>query len=202
MKTLPVKFYDRDTTKVAKELLGKKLFHRVNNKLTAGIIIETEAYLGVIDPACHTYNGRKTERVRSMYKTGGHSYVYLIYGLHYCFNVVTRDEEKPEAVLVRALFPVEGIDIMKRRRNLKDKKSTKNLCSGPGKLCQAMAIDRSCNGLLLTDSQLWIEEQIPFSKLKKYIETSKRIGIDYAGEAVHWPLRFTVPEDAVENLLR
>lgn len=192
MKPLPIDFYQRDTTKVARELLGKKLFHKRNNQLTSGIIIETEAYLGLADPACHTYNGRNTARVQSMYKMGGHSYVYFIYGIHFCVNVVTQNEKKPEAVLIRALTPMDGIDVMRVRRKLKEGKPDKDLCSGPGKLCQAMGIDRSSDGLLLTGSELWIEEDIPYSKIKTKIDSGARVGIDYAGDAKHWPLRFKI----------
>lgn len=189
MKAIPLKFYRRDTTQVAQELLGKKLVHFKNGHLTSGIIVETEAYLGIKDPACHTFGGRKTKRVKSMYLPGGFAYVYFIYGMHYCFNVVTQTPEHPEAVLVRALYPIDGIEIMKKRRQ---NQLEKNLCSGPAKLCQAMAIDRSSDGLSLKGPELWIENKIPFEKIEKYILSASRIGVDYAGEAKHWPLRFTI----------
>lgn len=192
MKPIPIAFYQKDTTKVARQLLGKKLFHLKDGVLTSGIITETEAYLGLQDPACHTYQGRRTDRVRSMYKMGGHSYVYFIYGIHYCFNVVTQNEKKPEAVLIRALKPVDGIEVMQKRRKLKTNFKEIQLCSGPGKLCQAMGIDRSSDGLILTGSEIWIEEKIPYAKIKNKIEVSSRIGIDYAGDAKHWPLRFSL----------
>lgn len=175
---------------MARELLGKKLFHNVNGEVTSGLIIETEAYLGISDPACHTFNGRRTSRVESMYKVGGYSYVYLIYGLHCCFNIVTQDEKKPEAVLIRALFPDKGLEIMKQRRRIEDENKIKNLCSGPGKLCEAMRIDRKEDGLLLTGSKLWITEGLPFLKIKPQIESGPRVGVDYAGDAKNWPLRF------------
>lgn len=190
---LPFEFYQRSTKTVACELLGKKLVHQRDGHWTAGIIIETEAYLGVKDPACHTYEGRQTERVRSMYKAGGHAYVYFIYGMHFCFNVVTRTEREPEAVLVRALYPVEGIEIMRQRRQLDQRKPVAALCSGPGKLCQAMGIDRSTDGMLLVGNKsMWIEEGVPYTRLRGNIEASPRIGIAYAKEAVEWPLRFTI----------
>lgn len=191
MKKLPLTFYQQDTTKVACELLGKKLVHKKNNQITSGIIIETEAYLGIEDPACHTFEGRKTPKVASMYKHGGHAYVYFIYGIHFCFNVVTENEHKPEAVLIRALFPVEGINLMRQRRKFNESRPNKDLCSGPGKLAQAMAFDRSTDGVLLTSSELWIEEEISFSAVEKNIITSERVGIDYAGDAKFWPLRFS-----------
>lgn len=193
MKRLDFDFYRRDTKTVARELLGKVLVHRMEGVVTSGVIIETEAYLGIRDSACHTYQGRRTDRVASMYMKGGHSYVYFIYGVHFCFNVVTQDESKPEAVLIRALEPREGLEIMRERRNRKKKISDENLCSGPGKLCQAMAIDRSCDGLSLRGSELWIAEQSPRSAFK--ISCGPRIGVDYATEpsakpARDWPLRF------------
>jgi len=189
MYPLPRKFYQRDTTQVAKELLGKQLFHLRNGQLTSGIITETEAYLGIKDPACHTFMGRSTKRVKSMYQPGGHAYVYFIYGMHFCFNVVTQNHVKPEAVLIRALYPLDGIPIMQKRRSTLPQK---NLCSGPAKLCEALSIDRSCDGLSLMGPQIWIEEYIPFSEIKRKIQITPRIGIDYAGAAKDWPLRFLI----------
>lgn len=191
MSPLSSKFYRRDTVQVARELLGKKLFHLKNGELTSGIIIETEAYLGVSDPACHTFEGRRTERVKSMYKPGGHTYVYFIYGMHFCLNVVTQNETRPEAVLIRALFPLDGIKKMQRRRGTLVEK---NLCSGPAKLCEALNIDRSCDGLSLQGPELWIEKHIPFNRIKNKIIGSPRIGIPYAGEAKKWPLRFLLTD--------
>lgn len=189
MFPLPLTFYQRDTTTVAKELLGKQLFHLQNGILTSGIIVETEAYLGLKDPACHTYKGRQTDRVKSMYKDGGHSYVYFIYGMHFCFNVVTQDTSRPEAVLIRALIPMDGVAAMKKRRQ---SGAEKNLCSGPAKLCEALAIDRSCDGLSLLGPQIWIEEHIPYHEIKKKVISTPRIGVDYAGKAKNWPLRFVL----------
>jgi DNA-3-methyladenine glycosylase len=178
-------FYQQKTIKVARGLLGKTLFHKKNGMISSGIIIETEAYLGNSDPACHTFGGRKTPRVMSMYQMGGCSYVYFIYGIHFCFNVVTRTESEPEAVLIRCLLPQLGIDLMKQRRK---QEQEKNLCSGPGKLCQALAIDRTCDGLDLQGPELWIEDQELYPKIK--IESAPRVGIDSAGDAKDWLLRF------------
>jgi DNA-3-methyladenine glycosylase len=190
---LNLEFYQRDTKKVARDLIGKILYHRRDGIVTAGVITETEAYLGIRDSACHTYRGRRTERVASMYKMGGHAYVYLIYGLHFCFNVVTKDEEHPEAVLIRGLEPYEGIDQMRQRRGIQPGKRDRDLCSGPGKLCQAMAIDRACDGMSLASRELWIAEN-PLPR-KFRISSGPRVGIDYAIEPVSkpardWPLRF------------
>ena len=188
---LPQAFYQAGTEKVAKQLLGKRLVHSRDGKLTSGIIIETEAYPGETDPACHTFEGRRTKRVESMYLTGGHAYVYFVYGIHFCFNVVTRAAEVPEAVLIRALWPVTGKEIMMKRRKTKIERQ---LCSGPGKLCQAMGIDRDCNGLLLTGRELWIEEDHEYDKIKTKIQKSPRIGVGYSGVAQNWPLRFLLDE--------
>lgn len=192
MNPVPISFYHQDTTDVARQLLGKRIFHNKNNILTSGIIAETEAYLGLDDPACHTYQGRNTARVQSMYKKGGHSYVYFIYGIHFCFNVVTRAELIPEAVLIRALIPMDGIEIMRRRRKFRLDKSEKDLCSGPGKVCQAMGFDRSSDGLLLNGPEIWIEDDLPFEEIEKNIRSSPRVGVNYAGKAKDWPLRFRI----------
>lgn len=212
-KPLASEFYQRDTRKVAKELLGKRLFHRSEGQLTSGIIIETEAYLGAKDPAAHSFENHRSARVESMYKAGGHSYVYFIYGNHFCFNVVTRGEGEPEAVLVRALLPVDGIETMVQRRAKNNpkflkitdqKKVLQQLCSGPGKLCQAMDIDRRFDGKNLLGQELWIAEDLDFSKVKKRVQSSARIGIDSAGHAVHWPLRYNLdlPWPEPNNLWR
>ncbi len=192
MKQLPLKFYQRDTKKVARELLGKRLCHFKNGRLTSGIIIETEAYLGLRDLACHSFGGRRTARVETMYLPGGHAYVYMIYGIHFCFNVVTQNPHKPEAVLIRALWPVEGIELMRKRRGIDDEK---RLCSGPGKLCEALGIKKEIDGNLLRGPQIWIQEDYSYAKLKRRIIKRPRVGIDYAGEAKHWPLRFSINTD-------
>lgn len=190
-------FYEQDTKKVARELLGKVLYHLNDGILTSGVITETEAYLGLKDSACHTFGGRRTERVESMYLSGGHSYVYQIYGLHFCFNVVTRDELKPEAVLIRALEPLDGVEAMRMRmrRRFGPEKSDRELCSGPGKLCQAMGIDRTDDGIPLDGGRLWIGEDHRVEKAKSKIVAGPRVGVDYATEPSHrpaseWPLRF------------
>ncbi len=185
---LPLEFYQRDTTKVAKELLGKVLVHLApDGTRVSGRIVETEAYLGADDRAAHTFGGRKTERTKTMFLAGGYSYVYLIYGMYNCLNAVTRMEGDPEAVLIRAIEPLEGLDIMKARRP--NAKRVIELTSGPGRLCSALAIDKKSNALLLDRRPLFIEDglRVPPSK----IIASPRIGVDYAGEAAQWPLRFS-----------
>lgn len=184
------KFYQRDTETIAKELLGKKLVHCLGNQRISGLITETEAYLGIKDKACHTYGGRKTDKTKSMYLHGGHAYVYFIYGKYFCFNVVTLTDQHPEAVLIRALEPLEGIDTMKQFRK-KDK--IKDLTTGPGKLCQAMGINKSHDGLSLMNSEITIEEHLTISEAQ--IVAKPRIGIHYAQEAKDWPLRFYIKDN-------
>lgn len=201
MKSTKLKksFYQRDTTLVAQELLGKRLVHIVNGKRLSGIITETEAYLGIKDRGCHTFGNRKTKRTESMYLTGGHSYVYLIYGIYDCLNVVTQKEDIPEAVLIRSLEPDEGLMVMAKNRKQKtfdpeNKKHLWNLTTGPGKLAQALKITRNHNELLLTDDQLFIED-VGMKIKPANIIASPRVGIDYAQEAKHWELRFTIKDN-------
>lgn len=189
-RPLPPKFYRRDTETVARELLGCRLVRIYKGQRLAGRIVETEAYLGVRDRAAHSYGGRRTERVRSMYLDGGHAYVFFVYGMHYCLNVVTRDPNEPEAVLLRAIVPIEGIETM---RKLRKAKRDRDLANGPGKLCQALVIDRQFDGVVLDEtSGLFIERDPSFKREDYIILATPRIGIDYAQEAIHWPLRFVL----------
>jgi len=186
-------FYIRNTETVAKSLLGKLLVHEVNGIRISGKIVETEAYLGVVDKAAHSFGGKKTPRVEVMYKYGGFSYVFMIYGIYYCFNVVTQGSGIPEAVLIRGLEPVEGLNIISNNRFKKDydeltRNQIRNLTNGPGKLCSALKIDKSLNGEDLCGNSLFIEN----SDDAFNIVTSKRIGIDYAEEAKNFLLRFHI----------
>lgn len=174
MPKLSRDFYQQHTEKLARELLGKRLVRVFRGKRKSGIIVETEAYLGADDPACHTWKNRKSGRNASMYLDGGHSYVYLIYGMYHCFNVVSRRAGEPEAVLIRALAPEE---------NVADR------ADGPGRLCRALSITRAQDGVDLLGETIFIEEAKGPSK--EEIGASPRIGVDYAGEAALWPLRFT-----------
>lgn len=184
MKKIERAFYDRDSVAVARELLGKKLVHEVNGVKLAAKIVEAEAYMGVTDRAAHSYGGRRTPRVEVMYGGPGYAYVFFVYGMHYCFNVVTRGEGIPQAVLIRAAEPAEGLDAIARNRygepldNL-TKNQVNNLTNGPGKLCRALGIDRTLNGEDLCGGRLYIEEgeKEPFR-----VSLSKRVGVDYAGE--------------------
>lgn len=183
--TLSPSFFLQPTEKVAKNLLGMTLSHRIGGQTLSGIIVETEAYLGAKDPACHTYQGHRTPRVESMYLQGGYSYVYFIYGMYHCFNVVTGSVKNGEAVLIRALEPVKGIATMYERRPAA--KKDQHLASGPGKLCQALQIDKDQNALCLRTSSLKILDS---REKTGAIVAKPRIGIGDKGEATHWPLRF------------
>ena len=181
-------FYLRDTKIVAQQLLGKILFHKKETgEIVSGRIVETEAYLGVDDPAAHTFGDRKTTRTASMYLSGGHSYVYLIYGMYYCLNFVTREENTPQAVLIRALEPVHLNEEKIHKKNLDT--------NGPGKLCRHLDITKKQNGLQLWKkrSGLWVEED-SYKLPAKKIVTTTRVGVDYAGEAAKWPLRYYVKD--------
>ena len=186
---LPESFYERpNVVKIARELLGKGLFTRIEHTVTGGMIVETEAYSWK-ERGCHAYGARKTQRNAVMFGKGGHSYVYLCYGMHNLFNIVTNEQDAADAILIRAIEPVEGIEEMKRRRG--PLTSSFHLTSGPGKLTKALGIDRKWNGKYLLGNEIWVEDfgrNFP----KKDIEASHRIGIDYAGEDAKLPWRFTV----------
>lgn len=155
----------------------------------AGIIVESEAYLGEKDAAAHSYGGKRSKRNASMWNDGGYSYVYLIYGMHHCFNVAAGREGEPVAVLIRALEPDEGLEQM--RQNRKAAKKDRDLCSGPGKLCQALQINRGLDGVDLTRSDTLFIEQLHSRPLPaNQIVATPRIGVDYAGEWARKPLRF------------
>ena len=174
-ETLPRSFYLRGAVQTAPELLGKLLCHETAQGLTAGRIVEVEAYVGPEDDGAHSYGGRITERTRIQYGEGGRAYVFGIYGMHWCFNAVTAAPGKPEVVLVRALEPVLGLELMSERRGTAD---PLRLCSGPGKLCQALDITKAQYGLDLCGQELYIadDQNIPASR----IALSPRVNIDYA----------------------
>lgn len=190
MSKLSRDFYLRgDVVQISKDLLGKYLFTKIGSKITAGIITETEAYAGVMDKASHAYNNRRTDRTEIMFARGGLSYVYLCYGIHHLFNVVTNVKDTPHAVLIRAIKPVEGIDLILKRRNAL--KVHSKLTSGPGTVSQALGILTKHNGLDLTDNEIWIEDK-GVKILKNEIISGPRIGVDYAGEDAKLPYRFNV----------
>ncbi len=175
-KRLSLDFYQRDTIEVARDLIGKVLVHQLpSGQRLAGHIVETEAYLGVNDPAAHSFGGRRTPRTEPMFWRAGHSYIYFIYGVHFCFNVVTADEGVPEAVLVRALAPVDDGELS---------------ANGPGKLCKALQLGRSENALdLCVSEKLWLEDR-GFLVEPGRLADGPRIGIGDHLDHIHWPLRF------------
>lgn len=186
-KKLGPEFYLQDTIEVARQLLGKKLVHVLpSGERLSGMIVETEAYLGSEDPACHSFGNRLTTRTAPMFEGGGISYIYFIYGMHHCFNVVTRPPGHPEAVLVRALEPLEGLDLM----GASAQRRSTEVANGPGKLCRALRLDRNLNGVELCGSQLYLAEHRELTTAD--VADSPRIGIHYAADAVHWPLRFFI----------
>jgi DNA-3-methyladenine glycosylase len=183
-------FYLRSALEVAQDLLGLILVHETQEGITKGKIVEVEAYMGSVDLAAHSYKNSRSSRTEIQYSEGGYAYIYLIYGIHYCMNIVTNIMDKPEVVLLRALEPVEGIDLMKQRRKT-DKLF--NLCSGPGKLCSAMHINKDNYGMDLCKDQLYVETpniEDPFE-----IIASKRINIDYASEAKDYLWRYTMKDN-------
>lgn len=186
---LPESFYERtNVVRIARALLGKSLFTQVDGTITGGTIVETEAYSWK-ERGCHAYDARKTARNAVMFGPGGHSYVYMCYGIHFLFNVVTNRRDTAEAVLVRALEPHTGLDVMRERRG--KLASHYHLTSGPGKLTRALAIDRQWNGLSLLANEVWISDT-GMDVRGRDIVASPRIGIDYAGEDAALPWRFHI----------
>jgi len=182
-------FYQRPTADVARDLLGKLLVHRSPRGVVVVRLAETEAYLGPADRAAHTWGGRRTPRVRSMWGRPGLAYVYLIYGLHHCLNLVTSSEGGGEAVLLRGGAVVAGLEIARARRG--EGVRMASLADGPGKLCQAAGITRAHDGVdtVSPGAGLYIVDD-GLSPL--LVETTRRVGVDSAGEAAAWPLRFVV----------
>lgn len=187
---LPHSYYsNQDVLFLAQDLLGKVLFTDINGEVTAGIIVETEAYFGVKDKASHAYGGRRTDRTETLYSHGGVSYVYLCYGIHHLFNVVTSVEDDPHAVLVRAVEPLIGIDIIELRRKMPASKPA--ISAGPGSAAKVLGIDRSLNKKDLTENEIWIEDHgIVYTS--EEIVTGPRIGVAYAQEDALLPWRFFV----------
>ena len=190
-------FFRQDTVELARKLLGCLLVHRTPDGVTGGMIVETEAYIGAIDKACHAYRNR-SERTEIMYQDGGYAYVYFIYGMHYCFNVVTGPEGEGNAVLVRALEPIIGLGLMRKRRQTNQLRS---LCSGPGRLCQALAITKNEYGMDICAAnsplQLIQYRHIPNAD----IIATPRINVAYAEEAAAWPWRFYVKDNPYVSII-
>ncbi len=184
---LPRSFYlENDACAAARHLLGKVLVTDLDGAYTSAIISETEAYMGVADRASHAFAGKRTSRNEVMYAQGGSAYVYLCYGIHHLFNVVVLDADVPHAVLIRAVVPVEGFDVMQHRRP-----QARTSTGGPGTLTQALGIRTTHNGEDLTGHRIWIEDRgikIP----ARAILTGPRIGVEYAGEDAHLPYRYRI----------
>ncbi|HEY0977086.1 MAG TPA: DNA-3-methyladenine glycosylase [Flavobacteriales bacterium] len=187
MSKLPRSFYLRgDVVTIARELIGQRIVSNIGDERTTGIITETEAYAGIDDRASHAYGGRRTARTGTMYLQGGTAYVYLCYGIHHLFNVVTHEADVPHAVLIRAMHPESGLEVMKARRG-----STKLTTNGPGTVSQALGIRTTHSGIDLLDDLLYIERtgiRIP----ENDIRTGPRIGVDYAGPDAALPYRFHI----------
>ena len=175
-------FYLRDGLTVARELIGKKLVTNLPDGTTGGIIVEAEAYMGKVDAAAHSYRG-ETERTKIFFGEGGYAYVYLIYGMYLCTNVVTNVTGVPEAVLIRALEPTDGVELMRRRRG---KQNLRELCSGPGKLSQALGVTKNFYGADLCGEEIFIET----TDFQAEVTATKRINVDYSGAAANYPWRF------------
>jgi DNA-3-methyladenine glycosylase len=189
-KILPRAFYlNDDVVEMSKLLLGKVLVSEFNGQRSSGVIIETEAYDGLIDKACHAYNNRFTPRTKILYEKGGVAYIYLCYGIHHLFNIVVGNQGTPKGVLIRALEPLEGTDVMLKRRKMTQ--LTARLTAGPGSLSQALGITTKWRGHVLTHKPIWLEDWGITIK-KKDILASARIGIDYAQEHKDLPWRFRV----------
>ena len=188
-RALPRSFYLQPTLRVARALLGKTLVHATPDGITAGCIVEVEAYRGPRDRAAHSSGGRRTARNEVMYGPAGHAYVYFIYGMHHCVNVVCQGPDVPEAVLIRALEPLAGESLMRRRRALAEAPAWR-LCRGPGALCQAMGIGRAMNGGDLVRGPLRILDAPPVPAAA--VARAPRVGVDYAGTHAALPWRFLV----------
>jgi DNA-3-methyladenine glycosylase len=191
MRKLPLKFYQRkDVVQIAKELLGKIVMTNIDGIITSGRIVETEAYMAISDKASHSYNGKRTSRNEHMYSPAGTAYVYICYGMHQMLNVVTNEKDIPDAVLIRAVEPMEGVDEMLLRTN--KKKLDNTLTRGPGNVGKALGIHKQHSGLLLLDDVISIYEDKHSVIDQQLIGISKRIGIDSAGEDSLLPYRFYV----------
>ena len=192
---LPLEFYTRtDVTQVARDLLGKILVTDFDGLRTAGMITETEAYRAPDDRASHAFGNRRTPRTEIMFQEGGRAYIYLCYGIHHLFNVVTAPEESAHAVLIRAVEPIEGVELMLKRRNRYangDLRVSPPLTTGPGAMAQALGLTMKWNGqsFLTPDTPVWIEDRGAVISENDLL-AGKRIGVDYAGECADWPWRF------------
>lgn len=190
MKKVPLSFYQRkDVVKIAKDLLGKIVVTNFNGKITSGRIVETEAYVGFTDKASHSFGGRRTARNEHMYSAAGTAYIYICYGMHQMLNVVTNDKEIPDAVLIRAIEPLQGIDIMLQRTG--KNKVDRTLTRGPGNVGKALGIFKHHSGLFLLDEEIYLADDGEKISAEN-MGVSKRIGVESAGPDALLPYRFYV----------
>jgi DNA-3-methyladenine glycosylase len=190
MQKLSIDFYRRDdVARIAQELLGKYIITNFEQQYTVGRIVETEAYAGIIDKASHAYNNRRTARTEVMFGDAGHAYVYLCYGIHHLFNVVCNVPDKPDAVLIRGIEPVEGINIMQQR--FQQNKFNSSIGRGPGNVSKALALSVKHTGLSLQQQELFLAEEM---QEQFAVMTSPRIGVDYAGDHAKWLYRFFIQD--------
>lgn len=190
---LSAEFYQsKKVVSIARNLLGKYLFTNINCEISGGFIVETEAYNGITDKASHAFGNRKTNRTKTMYQAGGVAYVYLCYGIHEMLNVVTSAEGEPNAVLIRAINPTEGIGLMLERRKMISIKN--NLTAGPGSVAKAFGVTRKMNGFDLGGDEIWIEDR-GLTFLEEEIAVVPRVGVAYAEEDALLPYRFYVKKN-------
>lgn len=190
MSKIPLSFYQGpDVVQISRELIGKYLFTHIDGVISGGMIVETEAYSGSVDKACHAHLGRRTKRTEIMYQQGGVAYVYLIYGMYHLFNIVTNKEGTADAVLIRAIEPTEGIEWMLERRGLA--KLVSRLTAGPGVMSQALGIARKHYGLPVDGSTIWLEDR-NVKVADTAIEARPRVGVAYAEEDALLPWRFSI----------
>jgi DNA-3-methyladenine glycosylase len=195
LRPLPRSFYARPVLQVARSAIGKILVHESPEGRVAGRIVEAEAYRGPQDRAAHSFGGRRTARTEAMFGAPGHAYVFFVYGMHWHFNIVTTAVDAPEAVLIRAVEPLEGMELMARRRGLASDR--RELTNGPGKLCQAFGIDVRLYGADLTDRVIYLLEGASHK-----VARSKRIGVEYAGTWADKPWRFYDPSSPFVSPMR
>jgi DNA-3-methyladenine glycosylase len=189
MKLPEVYYHTDDVVALSRDLLGKYLFTRIDGAVTGGIIVETEAYKGIIDRASHAFGNRKTPRTKTMFMAGGIAYVYLCYGIHEMFNIVTSAEGQPHAILIRAINPTDGMEAMLFRRNMPAIKP--NITMGPGSVAKALGISRAINAFSLESETIWLEDRgLTFPG--EQIAAVPRVGVDYAGDDALLPYRFYV----------
>lgn len=189
-RPLPAAFFVRSAELVARDLLGRYLVRELDGTRLVLRLVETEAYLGVSDAASHARGGHRSARNAAMYLAGGHAYVYFVYGMHWCLNVVCAAAGEPHAVLLRAGEAVEGAGVMAERRGLARAPRARELAGGPARLCQALAIERRFDGADLRRGDLRLTAGEPVADIE--VLRTRRVGVDYAGEAAGWPLRFLV----------